>query len=153
MPVLDLDTVAWEPDQPTTLRPEEAARAEVQVFCQNRASWIVEGCYANLIEAALLYSPQLILLNPGEAVCLANCRARPWEPHKYASKSEQDANLQFLLSWVSDYYTRGGPLSQASHLACFRAYPGSKRELESVPDLSKSPAAFLAWLRAEPKTD
>lgn len=150
-PVLDLDTVAWEPERPTTLKPEHAAREDVHAFCLNHERWIVEGCYANLIEAALTHSPHLILLNPGEEVCLANCRARPWEPHKYASQSAQDANLQFLLSWVSDYYTRGGPLSLAAHEACFEAYPGPKRELNSLP--TSPNGELLAWLRIDSTSD
>lgn len=131
---LDLDTIAWEADKPTTLKADSVARDEVHAFCGSHEDWIVEGCYANLIEPALSYSPCLILLNPGEEACLANCRARPWEPHKYATRSEQDANLPFLLSWVSEYYVRSGPLSLAAHRACFEAYRGLKRELKSLPD-------------------
>jgi adenylate kinase family enzyme len=147
---LDLDTVAWEPDQPTTLKPEAAAREAVHAFCGSHEGWIVEGCYANLIESTLAYSPHLILLNPGEDACLANCRVRPWEPHKYASRAEQDANLPFLLSWVSEYYTRSGPLSLAAHQACFRAYTGPKRELVSLPDLASPGTGLLAWVRSAP---
>lgn len=150
VPVLDLDTVAWETDQSTTLKPEHAAREDVHAFCIGHEHWIVEGCYANLVEAALTYSPHLILLNPGEAACLANCRARPWEPHKYATKSAQDANLQFLLSWASEYYTRTGPLSLCAHQACFEAYSGPKRELTSPPDLALSNSELLAWVRSRP---
>jgi adenylate kinase family enzyme len=149
-PCLDLDTVAWEPEQPTTLKPEDVARQEIQAFCRSHESWIVEGCYANLIESALSYSPHLILLNPGEDICLANCRDRPWEPHKYASSAEQDANLPFLLSWVSEYYTRNGPLSLAAHVACFRGFTGPKRELASLPDLISPNAELLAWVRCAP---
>lgn len=147
VPALDLDTVAWKPDAPTTLKPEEIARKDVDAFCQRHDGWIVEGCYANLIEAALAYTPHLILMNPGNDACLANCRSRPWEPHKYATKAEQDANLPFLLSWVSEYYSRSGPLSLAAHEACFRAYSGPRRELTSLPDLISIDNDLLAWVR------
>jgi adenylate kinase family enzyme len=142
---LDLDTIAWEADKPTTLKAERVAQDEVHAFCNSHENWVVEGCYANLIESALSYSPCLILLNPGEEACLANCRARPWEPHKYASRAEQDANLPFLLSWVSEYYVRSGPLSLAAHQTCFGAYCGPKRELTSLPDrqLALDIARFL----------
>jgi adenylate kinase family enzyme len=134
IPILDLDTVAWESDQPAALRDEMHARSDVQAFCQSNEGWIVEGCYANLMEEALSYRPKLILLNPGQAACLTNCRSRPWEPHKYASREEQDANLEFLLSWVAEYYTRGGHLSLAAHRKCFTVYNGPKQELTAVPD-------------------
>jgi len=73
--------------------------------------------------------PELVFLNPGEAACLRNCRARPWEPHKYASKADQDAKLAFLLGWVSDYYRRDDAMSYARHRAIYDAYAGPKREV------------------------
>jgi adenylate kinase family enzyme len=147
VPILDLDTVAWAPDPPPTLRPDALARADVRAFCRRTASWIVEGCYATLVEAALAEGAALILLDPGLDACLAHCRARPWEPHKYASKAEQDANLAFLLDWVAGYYTRGGPLSLAAHRTCFDAHRGPKLALDAVPDLRALDAGLLAWLR------
>ena len=146
IPILDLDSVAWAPDPPPTLRPDELARADVRAFCRRNAAWIVEGCYATLIEAALAEGAALILLDPGLDACLANCRARPWEPHKYASKAEQDASLAFLLDWVADYYTRSGPMSLSAHRACFDACAGPKRALFALPDLRTLDAGLLAWL-------
>lgn len=102
--VLDLDQVAWEPDAPTTLRQSDAAAKDVRAFCQRDESWVVEGCYANLIEATLALNPVLIFLDPGVERCLSNCRNRPWEPTKYASKEAQDENLEFLLNWVTGFY-------------------------------------------------
>jgi adenylate kinase family enzyme len=145
-PCLDLDTVAWEPGRPAVPRDEECARADVRAFCASSGNWVVEGCYANLIESALEYTPKLVFLNPGLDACLANCRARPWEPHKYASKEEQDANLPFLLSWVADYYTRTGPLSLQAHVSCFESYGGPRREIRSLPGIRNLDAALLAWV-------
>lgn len=146
--ILDLDTVAWEPDQPAVPRDEERARIDVHAFCRNNDAWVVEGCYANLIDAALVFGPKLILLNPGQAACAANCCSRPWEPHKYASKDEQDANLEFLLSWVAEYYTRTGSMSLAAHRECFSSYGGPKREIEALPDIRSLDPEFLAWADA-----
>jgi hypothetical protein len=126
--VLDLDTVAWEPGKVAVARPPELASADVRAFCNANASWVVEGCYAALVKVALEFAPRLVFLNPGEARCIANCRARPWEPHKYASKREQDERLSFLLSWVSEYYRRDGDLSLAGHRRCFDEYAGPKEE-------------------------
>lgn len=145
--VLDLDSVAWEPDQPAVARSSALAEADVAKFCTTHSRWVLEGCYANLIEAAFQLQPLLIFLNPGLESCAAHCRNRPWEPHKYTSKQEQDANLQFLLSWVAEYYTRDGPLSLGAHRAVFDMYPGRKVELQRVPQLSPPEAEVLAWLR------
>jgi adenylate kinase family enzyme len=127
--VLDLDTIAWEPNAGAILRPIDAAHRELQRFCSRQSDWIVEGCYGDLIEAALRWQPELIFLNPGKEVCLRNCRNRPWEPNKYRSKAEQDANLETLLEWISAYYTCAGSMSLAGHRATYDAYNGPKREL------------------------
>jgi len=142
IPCLDLDTVAWEPGQTAQPRAVGLAREDVRVFCGGSENWIVEGCYEVLVETALEYEPILLFLNPGLQVCLENCRSRPWEPHKYASKENQDARLKFLLSWVADYYTRTGPLSLAAHVHCYRAYSGPKRELNALPDLQGADGIF-----------
>ncbi|MBY0280394.1 dephospho-CoA kinase [Candidatus Binatia bacterium] len=145
--VLDLDSVAWEPDQPAVARSSALAEADVSTFCTTHTRWVLEGCYGNLIEAALQFEPLLIFLNPGLEGCTAHCLSRPWEPHKYASKQEQDANLEFLLSWVAEYYTRDGPMSLGAHRAVFDKYPGRKVELRRVPRLDPPEAEVLAWLR------
>jgi len=144
--LLDLDTVAWEPGQIAVARSQAVARADVVSFCRGNPRWVVEGCYAGLIETTLEFSPTLIFLNPGLEQCLANCRARPWEPHKFASRSEQDEHLQFLLAWVRDYYTREGDMSLAGHRACFEAYTGPKVELTAMPALDRPTPDFLGCL-------
>jgi adenylate kinase family enzyme len=145
--LLDLDSVAWEPDRPGVERPAALAEADVAAFCATHARWVIEGCYANLVAAALQCQPLLVFLNPGLESCTANCLTRPWEPHKYASKQDQDANLEFLLSWVAEYYTRDGPMSLQAHRELFARYPGRKVELRRVPELSPPGPEVLAWLR------
>lgn len=154
-PLLDLDTIVWEPGQIAVPRPLAAVHADLDRFSAEHADWIAEGCYGGLAERLLGLAsgpartappppssasapasglaPELIFLNPGEAVCLRNCRARPWEPHKYASKADQDAKLAFLLGWVSDYYRRANDASLARHRAIYDAYAGPKRELTEEP--------------------
>ena len=133
LPVLDLDQIAWEPNAPTTLRSTDAASQDVRSFCEQNDNWIVEGCYANLLETTLSYQPELIFLDLGEAQCLANCKNRPWEPAKYSSKTAQDENLNFLLSWVSEYYHREGNLSHKGHLTLFNEYSGPKQRRLILP--------------------
>ncbi len=127
-PVLDLDSIVWEPKKIAVPRAPEAALADLNAFCKGSAGWIIEGCYSDLIAATLRWEPELIFMNPGEEVCLRHCRSRPWEPSKYVSKAEQDSKLDFLLKWVSEYYTRGGTMSLRGHRAVFEAYAGPKRE-------------------------
>ena len=126
---LDLDTVAWEPRKIAVARAPEAAAADVTAFCSTHDRWVVEGCYGTLVGHAVAYSPILLFIDPGEEVCLANCRNRPWEPHKYASKAEQDGKLEFLSSWVRGYYTRDDDLSLSAHRTLFASYHGLKLRL------------------------
>ena len=63
--MLDLDTVAWEPDQIAVPRPHELAIKDVKAFCEFNPNWVVEGCYAPLIATALSYNPRLVFLDPG----------------------------------------------------------------------------------------
>ena len=126
---LDLDTVAWEPGKIAVARPPEAAAADVTAFCATRDRWVVEGCYAALVGHAIAYSPLLLFIDPGMDACLEHCRNRPWEPHKYASKVEQDAKLEFLLTWVHGYYTRDDDLSLSAHRTLFESYHGLKLRL------------------------
>lgn len=145
--LLDLDTVAWEPDRIAVPRSPDSARADVRAFCRIKERWIVEGCYTGLIEAALHFVPRLVLLDPGEARCVANCRERPWEPHKYTTRQEQDERLEFLLGWVRDYYVRDDDMSLASHRRCFLSYEGPKVEFAGRPMLEPPEERVLALLR------
>ena len=133
---LDLDTIVWEPNQIAVSRDCDLALTDLEDFCSSREDWIVEGCYGNLIEASLAFNPELIFLNPGLQQCISNCRARPLEAHKYASKEEQDSKLEFLLKWVADYHVRDGDMSLAGHEELFRRYSGPKRVVSELPSLA-----------------
>lgn len=131
VPVLDLDLVFWQPGVPVE-RPVAEREAMVRDFCGGRESWIVEGCYADLIAVALEGWPELVFLDPGCEVCVVHCLRREFEPHKYESREAQDAGLPFLLDWVRGYYEREGPLSLQGHTALYEAYTGPKRRVGAV---------------------
>lgn len=131
--LLDLDTVAWVPGEIAVAEDPEVARREVDAFCRAHERWVIEGCYASLVQVAERHGALLLFLDPGAAQCVANCRARPWEPHKYATQAEQDARLPFLLEWVEDYYRREGEMSHAAHRALFEAWTGPKQHLRELP--------------------
>ncbi|MEZ6197861.1 MAG: shikimate kinase [Planctomycetota bacterium] len=132
LPVLDLDTVAWVPGEIAVSRDAETAGADVREFCSAHEGWIVEGCYAGLVGVALEMGARLVFLEPGVEACLAHCRARPFEPHKYASPEEQDARLAFLLDWVRDYYVRDGDLSLREHRVLFDRHSGPKLLIDTA---------------------
>lgn len=133
LPMLELDTVVWEPNQVAVLRPREAVRADVERFLAEHRQWIIEGCYGELVEMVLGGCTQAIFLNPGLDACVANNRRRPWEPHKYATPEAQEAMLQPLLDWVAGYYTRADQWSYAYHRRVFDAFGGNKTEMRDLP--------------------
>jgi adenylate kinase family enzyme len=139
IPTLDLDTIYWEPGKVAVERPTLDRLNELEAFCSRHPSWIIEGCYADLIEAALRWRPELILLNPGLDACVENCKRRPFEPHKYRSKAEQDRGLEFLLQWVGGYYERKGPMSLEGHLDLYQRYDGPKRQITALTGSPETP--------------
>lgn len=136
MALLDLDTITWQPGRPGERRALSDSLADLQTFIGWQDNWVIEGCYGDLIEAAAVHSTQLIFLNPGVARCVENNKKRPWEPHKYVSKSEQDARLEFLLDWVREYETRKDEFSLGRHRQIFDNFNASKRELQDIAQWS-----------------
>lgn len=131
LPHLDLDTLAWEPGVPPRRRPVGDSGREMASFMDAHDGWVIEGCYADLLAVALARCTHLVFLNPGVDACVANARARPWEPHKYPSQQAQDANLELLIGWIRDYATRDDVFSLTAHRALFDGFPGDKRELST----------------------
>ncbi len=134
---LDLDDLAWaSADPPIRREPRDSAR-DIGRFMDEHPGWIIEGCYADLLAVAARRCTRMIFLNPGIEACIENCRARPWEPHKYASAEEQNASLEMLIDWVRQYETRDDVFSLASHRRLFDGFSGDKIEHRSNVDLSR----------------
>ncbi|MBL9016601.1 MAG: shikimate kinase [Myxococcales bacterium] len=128
---LDLDPLAWLPTTPPSRRPIAQSAREIEAFIAAHPAWVIEGCYADLLDLVTAHATRLVFLNPGVEACIANARARPWEPHKYASKEAQDRNLDMLIGWIRGYETRSDELSLSAHRRLFDAFPGDKLELTS----------------------
>lgn len=126
---LDLDEIVWEPGRVAVQRAIDAVHADLDAFLGANGSWVIEGCYAELVERALSKDPRLIFLNPGIDACLRNNRQREWEPHKYSSIEEQDRMLPFLQSWVAEYATREDECSYSAHRRVFDGYGGDRIEV------------------------
>jgi len=125
---LDLDTLAWQESTPPARKPIEESFAEIKLFINNHQNWVVEGCYSDLLSMAMKTASEVIFLNPGVETCMDNCKNRPFEPHKYQSKDEQDKNLGMLLDWVGQYPDRVDEFSLKSHQKLFSDFAGKKTE-------------------------
>ena len=123
---LDLDVLAWQQTIPPKRKPLEESSREINTFIDSCDGWVIEGCYTDLLEVAVPHSNEMIFLNLPISVCISNAKNRPWEPHKYDSKEAQDANLEMLVDWISEYETRVDTFSRKSHLALYQAFGGVK---------------------------
>ncbi|QEG21498.1 P-loop NTPase family protein [Mariniblastus fucicola] len=122
----DLDTIAWLPTSPPERMPIAESGSHIGNFISANASWVIEGCYADLLEIASHDATEAVFLNLSVDDCVSNAQNRPWEPHKYPSKQAQDENLEMLLNWIRSYPTRDDPCSQAAHEKLYSNFQGTK---------------------------
>jgi adenylate kinase family enzyme len=129
--ILNLDTIAW--DEPINgqvqRRSIDASVAQINRFIAQAQHWAIEGCYGELIEAAMSPATVLYWLDPPLETCLDRCRNRAWEPDKFATPDEQNAALANLLEWVATYDDRDDEFGRAYHGRLFDQFPGEKHHL------------------------
>lgn len=130
IPRLSLDDIAWE--ERIERKALEASLRELHRFIENNDQWIIEGCYSELVEAALPHCTQLRFLTPGVATCVENCKRRPWEPEKFPSMRKQQAMLNQLIEWVQRYETRDDEYGLKRHRKIFDDFAGPKKEYTTV---------------------
>ena len=128
---LDLDTLAWMPTEPPVRNVLAVSEAEILRFISSKTGWVIEGCYSDLLDIALLSSSEIIFMNLPVELCMENARNRPWEPHKYESKEAQDNNLAMLIDWIAQYPERSDTCSNASHTKLYEGYRGKKTMISS----------------------
>lgn len=123
---LDLDGLAWEPTSPPTRKPLEESASNILSFISASENWVIEGCYSDLLTIALPHANEIIFLNLPIEDCIENAKNRPWEPHKYETKAAQDANLNMLIEWISEYRKRDDTFSESAHLEIYNGFDGKK---------------------------
>ncbi len=135
---LSLDEIAWNPG--VQRKPLAESLALLEAFMAAHAHWVIEGCYGDLIAAALPHATELHFLNPGVDVCVAHCRARPWEPEKFPDRAAQDQMLANLIEWVQTYPTRTDEFGLARHRELFNQFAGPKAEYVNDAQLGQAGA-------------
>ena len=123
---LDLDALAWAPGTPPVRKALDDSKREIDDFLDSNSAWVIEGCYADLVQLVLEASNEIVFLDLPVELCIANAKARPWEPHKYESREAQDANLPMLIDWIAQYDERDDTFSRAAHQAIYEGYRGEK---------------------------
>ena len=128
--LLPLDDIAWNAN--VQRKPLADSVALLNTFIEQHEDWMIEGCYGDLLAAALPHCEQLLFLNPGVAACVAHCYQRPWEPDKFSSPEAQQTMLEPLIDWVKTYETRTDEFGLQCHRQLFETFTGDKHEYRSV---------------------
>jgi len=123
---LDLDTIAWQATSPPTRTSIVESKKSIDNFIKINRNWVVEGCYADLLQLCIDKADKVIFLNLPVAECIINAQHRPWEPHKYETAEAQNTNLTMLIDWISQYPIRADTFSQKAHLSLYDAFHGEK---------------------------
>ena len=123
---LDLDVLAWQDTSPPTRKPLRESSDIILEFIQRNTGWVIEGCYADLLEVAMPCANEVIFMNLPIGACISNAKNRPWEPHKYDTKEAQDANLDMLIQWIGEYEKREDTFSMKAHVRLYDSFQGKK---------------------------
>lgn len=136
---LDLDTLAWLPTLPPKRKSLLDSTLEIDAFTQQHESWVIEGCYSDLLEQLTInreggllkdkkkaLANEIIFLDLPIETCIIHAKNRPWEPHKYPSKQDQDNNLPMLIDWIKAYETRTDTFSKLAHQKLYNRFMGKK---------------------------
>ena len=128
---LDLDLIAWKDSNPPERKLLTESKKDLIEFIHSNDAWVIEGCYTDLLELISSHSNEIIFLNLSVEECISNARSRPWEPHKYKPKQAQDANLDMLINWITQYIDRDDTFSKSYHQRFYNDYSGCKQMLTS----------------------
>lgn len=123
---LDLDSLAWKDTKPPSRELLDISKDKINHFIEKNNSWVIEGGYSDLLAVTLAHANEMIFLDLDVNLCIKNCLARPWEPHKYHSIDAQNENLNFLIHWVKQYPFRDEAFSLRSHQKLFNDFNGKK---------------------------
>jgi adenylate kinase family enzyme len=80
---LDLDTIAWKASKTPERQTIVESSQSINDFLIAHDNWVIEGCYADLLEIVTPKADKVIFLNLPASACVENAKNRPWEPQKY----------------------------------------------------------------------
>lgn len=136
---LDLDTIAWDANPKPVRKPIDKSANMLNQFMNKHPKWVIEGCYSDLLALAAKSANEAIFMNLEVSLCIENAKNRPWESHKYSSKTAQDKNLDMLINWISQYPTRTDTFSEAAHKNLYDNFKGVKQMFTKNQPNSLSP--------------
>ncbi|MCG6201646.1 shikimate kinase [Psychromonas antarctica] len=129
--LLSLDTIAWDINPEPVRKPINESENLLLNFINGKISWVIEGCYSDILAIAAEHATEAIFMNLDVKLCIQNAKRRPWEPHKYESKEAQDDNLEMLINWISQYPSRADTFSKLAHEKLYVNFKGKKQMFTS----------------------
>lgn len=123
---LDLDTIAWDANPQPHRKPIYQSTELLNAFMSKHDAWVIEGCYSDLLALTTDSASEAIFMNLDVRLCIENATKRPWESHKYASKTAQDENLNMLIDWIKQYPIRTDTFSKSAHELLYGNFKGKK---------------------------
>lgn len=123
---LDLDTIAWQNTSPPVRVSLNESKKHIEHFLAVNRRWVIEGCYADLLNFVASEANKAVFLHLSVEDCIKNAKSRPWEPHKYKTAQDQQANLNMLINWIEQYPHRNDTFSEQAHLNLFHSFEGEK---------------------------
>lgn len=143
---IDLDTLAWQHTTPPSRKALNESISQLAALCEPHHYAVIEGCYGDIISAFSNTDSILVYLDIPLQSCLENAKNRPWETHKYPSKSAQDANLAMLLNWIESYYSRRDDCAKSTHDNLFSAHQGAKLRICERPNINETIARIIGLI-------
>lgn len=110
----------------------EISKYKINEFTKKNSSWVIEGCYSDLLELLMPHATEIIFLNLDISLCIENAKNRPWESHKYNTKKEQDDNLNMLIDWIKTYNNRNDVFSYQSHMGLIIIFKVNKECIQII---------------------
>lgn len=125
IPRIDLDVLFWEPGGFHSKRPTALVQQDIADIRQ-RKQWVVEGVYGELAALFLDRAEALIWLDVDWNSCQSNLVQRGPESAHQQDPLLADKTYQKLLTWASQYWTRGDGRSYSGHKTLFDAFRKAK---------------------------
>ncbi len=118
--------IAWISATPPARAPLQEPNKKIEEFANANESWVIEGSYTDLMDIVSTLANEIIFLNLSIEQCIENAKNRPWEPHKYKTRSAQNSNLDMLINWIKEYNERDDNFSFNSHMEFYNKFKGKK---------------------------
>lgn len=142
IPATHLDKIFWEPGGCNIKRSRDLVRRDLDQ-AKDCDSWIIEGCFGDLIKYCAPVADLLLFLDLPWHECESNLKARGYEPEKWSDQDLGRRQFSDLLTWASGYWSRNDKFSRSYHSDIYDSHSTAKVRLVSSHDVNKWLSSWL----------